>query len=717
MRQGDLARFGVFMMNPLLQWLGIETKLSPGYDYRFKHSQAGGAGEMQTSELISTNSGVDDRLSSWKEIATYLKCGVRTVQRWETLEALPVHRHQHQKNGTVYAFRSELEAWRKDRTNLEAATPVPGDSDFVPGIDGQDADVDRSGDGLGDRAAEPAFDVQETNANADAALEPSNLDGHGNASIASFRLPRPEAAAVSAAPDISEPKRLTKSRAFSLLVALAVVVSAVVYIARERLRAAQRPQVTRRMLAVLPFANLSGDPAQDYFSDGLTEEMISELGRLDPERLGVIARTSAMKYKHTQEDIAQIGKELGVSYVLEGSVRRAQNRVRVSAQLIQVSDQTHLWAQNYEGDMHNVLGVQEQVANAITRKIQVNLSRGQQTASRNPQTLDEDAYDNYLKGRYFWNLRTNDGFHKAIGYFNNAIQRDPNYAQAYAGLADCYTLLALYGEPVQEVMPRAQAAARKSVALNDSLPEAHTSLGAVEALWEWNWPAAEREFQRAINLDPNYSPAHHWYANLYLIPQGRLDEAIAEMKLAATLDPVSLIVTTDLGWSYFVSHQYDSAFEQYSKALEMSAEFLPVHFRLSQYYLQKGAYDQALAQSEQAIRLDGYHGSLLTEFAGTAPVTQQDYRKFLRRRLEEINSGRPDLGASPANVPLQTDPEGRAAFYAELDEMDQALKGLQGAVNERDPGLIYLAVDPVFAALHSDARFQEIERRIGLPTR
>ena len=673
---------------------------------------------MQTSELISTNSGADDRLSSWKEVATYLKCGVRTVQRWERLEALPVHRHQHQKNGTVYAFRSELDAWRKDRTNLEAATPAPGGCNVVLGIDRPDGVADRSaGHGLGDGAAEPAFDVQETNA--EAALEMSNPEGDGNLSIASVRLPRPEAAAASAAPDISEPKRLTKSRAlpFSLLVALAVAFSAVVYIARERLRTAPRPQVTRKMLAVLPFANLSGDPTQDYFSDGLTEEMITELGRLDPERLGVIARTSAMKYKRTQEDIAQIGKELGVSYVLEGSVRRAQNRVRVSAQLIQVSDQTHLWAQNYEGDMYNVLGVQEQVANAITRKIQVNLARGQQATSRNLQTLDVDAYDNYLKGRYFWNLRTNDGFYKAIGYFNNAIQRDPNYAQAYAGLADCYTLLALYGEPVQEVMPRAQAAARKSVALNDSLPETHTSLGAVEALWEWNWPAAEREFQRAINLDPNYSPAHHWYANLYLIPQGRLNEAIAEMKLAATLDPVSLIVTTDLGWSYFIAHQYDKAFQQYSKALEMSPEFLPVHFRLWQYYRQKGAYDQALAQSEQAMRLDGYHGALLTEFGDAAPVTQEDYRKFIRRRLEEMNKGRSDVGTSPANVPLRADPEGNAASYVEVDETGQAIKSLQEAVSERDPGLIYLAVDPVFAALHSDARFQEIERRIGLPAR
>lgn len=672
---------------------------------------------MRTSEPISTNSGTDDRLSSWKEIATYLKCGVRTVQRWERLEALPVHRHQHQKNGTVYAFRSELDAWRKDRTSLEAATPVPGGGDFALGIDRPDADADRSaGHGSGDGAAGSAFDVQETNAETPYVEGPGRFQGPGiTVDEACLEASNPEGDGNP--PDISEPKKLTKSKLlpFGLLATLAVVVS--VYLARERPRTAPRPQVTRKMLAVLPFANLSGDPAQDYFSDGLTEEMITELGRLDPQRLGVIARTSAMKYKHTQEDIAQIGKELGVSYVLEGSVRRGQNRVRVSAQLIQVSDQTHLWAQNYEGDMHNVLGVQEEVAKAITGKIQVNLGRGPQGTSRNPQTLEVDAYDNYLKGRYFWNLRTKDGFRKAIGYFNNAIQRDPNYAQAYAGLADCYTLLALYGEPVQEVMPRAQAAARKSVALNDSLPEAHTSLGAVEALWEWNWPAAEREFQRAINLDPNYSPAHHWYANLYLVPQGRLDEAITEMKLAATLDPVSLIVTTDLGWSYFVALQYDKAFEQYSKALEMSPEFLPVHFRLSQYYLQKGAYDQALAQSEQALRLDGYHGALLTEFGDAAPITREDYRKFVRRQLEEMNSGRSDLGASPASVPLRAEYEGYAASYVEIDETDQAIKSLQVAVGGRDPGLIYLAVDPVFAALHSDARFQEIERRIGLPAR
>jgi TolB-like protein/Tfp pilus assembly protein PilF len=471
------------------------------------------------------------------------------------------------------------------------------------------------------------------------------------------------------------------------------------------------------MLVVLPFANLSGDPREDYFSDGLTEEMITELGRLDPERLGVIARTSAMKYKHTQEDVAQIGKDLGVSYVLEGSVRRAENRVRVSAQLIQVSDQTHLWAQSYEGDMRNVLGVQVQVADAITKKIQLNLGRTPQPAVRSAETADLDAYDNYLKGRYFWNLRSSDGFYKAIGYFNRAIELDPNYAQAYAGLADCYTLLSLYGERAQEVMPRAKAAALKSVSLNDALPEAHTSLAAVEALWDWNWPAAQRDFERAIQLDPNYSPAHHWYANLYLIPQGRIDDAIAEMKLAATLDPVSLIVTTDLGWSYFLSHQYDKAFEQYSKALEMAPDFVPVHFRLAQYYFQMRDYDKALAQTGEASRLDGYTENPPGDRPGPAPTTLEDFRRLMRQRLNDLTSGRSTLGAPHGHAPLHPDHEGYALYYAQLGDTDQAIRNLQLAVGEHSPGLIYLAVDPVFAGLHSSPGFQEIERRIGLPAR
>lgn len=661
---------------------------------------------MQTSEPTSLKSGADDRLSSWKEIATYLRCGVRTVQRWEQLEGLPVHRHQHQKNGTVYAFRSELEAWRAERASSQAALAVP---DAGPATD----EYPESGNGS---ASGPAYG--NGNGTSIESLPAAGHNGHQAVeTVESGSLEPPVEAVFTHSEAVQEARSLHLLR-YGLVLSISVAVAALIYIASERPNPSPKPPVTRNMLAVLPFANLSGNPDEDYFSDGLTEEMITELGRLDPERLGVIARTSAMKYKHTGEDIAQIGKELGVGYVLEGSVRRSQNRVRVSAQLIQVSDQTHLWAENFEGDLRNVLRVQEQLADAITKSVQVNLARGEPVeASANPRTQDVDAYDNYLKGRYFWNLRTGESFFKAIDYFNRAIQQDPHYAQAYAGLADCYTLLALYGEPVQDVMPRAKAAALKSVALNDSLPEAHTSLGAVEALWDWNWPAAERDFERAISLNPNYSPAHHWYANLYLIPQARVEEAVAEMKLAATLDPVSLIVTTDLGWSYYLAHQYDKALGQYSKALEMSPEFVPVHFRLSQYYYQIGAYDKALTHAQEAVRLDGEPDAASIDPSHATPLTREDYLKYTRQRLDDLLSGRTNFGVTPSHKSVRTLNEGYAVFYAQLGETDPAIQSLQRAVKDRNPGLIYLAVEPTFDGLRRDPRFQEIERGIGLPAR
>ena len=671
---------------------------------------------MQTFGLISsTHMGNGEQLSSWKEIAAYLKCGVRTVQRWERLEGLPVHRHQHQKNGTVYAYKAELDAWRRNRAALNPAIPVPADAgtsgtatahDAVPGGEpgtpsvlveaqpegsggGSDQDQDKAKPGLSDVPEEPAQ------------LPLLTSEASARASAAYPQL-----------------KRL--SRYAIVLLALAAAGSGAAYLVHRNMAVEARPKFTRQMIAVLPFVNLSSDPSQEYFSDGLTEEMITELGRVNPDRLGVIARTSAMKYKHTQEDIAQIGRELGVGYVLEGSVRRDQNRVRVSAQLIQVKDQTHLWAQSYQRDVRNVLGVQQEIATSITGKIVTNLGRAQLAGMPGPQTQDPEAYENYLKGRYFWNLRTSEGFYKAITYFEASVQKDPNYARAYAGLADCYTLLVLYGERAQEVMPRARAAALSSVRLDDSLPEAHTSLAAVAALYDWNWPAAQRDFERAIELDPNYSPAHHWYANLYLIPQGRLEDAIAEMKRAAALDPISLIVTTDLGWSYFVAHQYEKAFEQYSKALEMSPNFVPVHFRLSQYYFQKSLYDQAIEQSEQSMRLDGYEGV----DQGNGPnagrprlATREDYHKFLRQRLGDLKNGESNMGTSPNHVPLVPDYQGYASFYAQLGQTDEAIRSLRQALAERDPGLIYVGVDPIYAGLHSDPRFQELERQVGLPAK
>ena len=613
---------------------------------------------MQNTSLKSLlETPADDRLSSWKEIAAYLKSGVRTVQRWERLEGLPVRRHLHQKNGTVYAYKPDLDAWLRKR-GPEAPEPAPPAQ--VPG-----AVIP---------AAEPAYaqgiDTEE--------LDPDVVD-------------------------ISQDSAARRPRLglYSLGLALAVLLLLGTYFAREVLNPQVRPYGGRIMLAVLPFVNLSVDPGQDYFSDGLTEEMITELGRLDPPHLGVIARTSAMKYKHSGEGITEIGRDLGVGYVLEGSVRRSNNQVRVSAQLIQVSDQTHLWAQSYERDVRDVLGVQQEVARAITDRIKIKLD-APGPRPEPPRPPDPEAHEQYLKGRYFCNLRSDDGLRKAVEYFGGAVKKDPNYAQAYAGLADSYTLLALYGARAQEVMPRAKAAATRSVALDDSLPEAHTSLAAVEALYDWNWADSEREFKRALDLDPNYSPAHHWYANLFLIPQKRYQEAIAEMKLAATLDPVSLIINTDLGFTYFVAAQYDRALQQYQRTLDLSPDFVPVHFRLMQYYLRQKMFDQAAAQMEETVRVDG-SPAVAAEMARA--YAAGGVSRLWRLRLDDVASGR-----LPA-----TSYAGQAQLYAGIGDREQALAALEKALPEREPPLIYLGDEPAFDALRGEPRFEAIKRRIGLP--
>src|SRR5262249_17011432 len=342
-----------------------------------------------------------DRLSSWKEIAAYFKSGVRTVQRWERLEGLPVHRHQHQKAGTVYAVKSELDVWWKERQRrVEAPFTPPRREQDLP--------------------------------------------------QAKTRLPIP----------------FNLRRPFALTLALLALLGTGSYLSRQVIFPKPKAPNGKMMLAVLPFANPSGDATQDYFSDGLTEEMITQLGRLDPNRLGVIARTSAMKYKHTDKDVAQIGKELGADYILEGSARRAGNQVRVSAQLIQASDQTHLWAQSYERQIDDVLNAQEEVARSIGEEIRANLNAQRAANLAVNRQPSSEAHEAYLQGRYFWNRRGEAELRRGIEYFQEAVTRDPNYAAAYAGLADCYILLGLNGSAPREVMPKAKAAALKALEID-----------------------------------------------------------------------------------------------------------------------------------------------------------------------------------------------------------------------------------------------------------
>lgn len=385
---------------------------------------------------------------------------------------------------------------------------------------------------------------------------------------------------------------------------LALALGLGTYFARGRFWPRVKASSGRAMLAVLPFQNLTGDPNQDYFSEGLTEEMITDLGRLNPGRLGVIARTSVMRFKDTREDVQQIGHVLGVDYVLEGAVRRQGDQVRITAQLIQVRDQTHLWAQSYDRELHNILAVQEDVARNVADEIKIEfppqLHRLASTRAMNP-----DVHELYLKGRYFWNKRTEKDLKKGFDYFQQAIEKDPVYAPAYVGLADSYLALATYWVlPQDEAFPMAKAAALRALQIDDALAEAHVSLAVVKAEYDWDFVGAEREFQKALLLNPNYSVAHQWYAEDVLAPTGRFDEAIREMAQAQQLDPSSLITRVAMGFILIYARQYDRAIEQERNTVELDPNFPRSHYFLGFAYEQKRMYAAAIKEFQKANALD-----------------------------------------------------------------------------------------------------------------
>jgi TolB-like protein/Tfp pilus assembly protein PilF len=314
---------------------------------------------------------------------------------------------------------------------------------------------------------------------------------------------------------------------------------------------------------VLPLQNLSNDPNQEYFVDGMTDALITDLAQI--RELKVVSKTSIMQYKGTLTPLPQIGGELGVDAVVEGSVLRSGDRVRITAQLIRTASDRHIWAETYDGDLKDVLSLQARVAEAITNQVKLNLTAEETGRLRRIPTVHPEAFDLYLRGRYAWNQRNSESFHRATQYFSQAIEKDSNFALAYSGLADTYTLLVLYGEGA--AMSEAKTTAEKALRLDDTLAEAHTSLAAVKILHDWDWQGAEQEFQRAIELNPNSAQAHHWYGNLLLGPQGRHDEAIAEPLRAQELNPLSPIINADTGFAYYLAGRYDLALPGYQKVL------------------------------------------------------------------------------------------------------------------------------------------------------
>jgi len=452
-----------------------------------------------------------------------------------------------------------------------------------------------------------------------------------------------------------------------------------------------RPERVR--LAVLPLENLSGDPGEEHFVDGMTEELITELGGLHPARLGVIARTSMMKYKQTKKGIDEIGRELGVEYAVEGSVRRAGGRVRISAQLIQVSDQTHLWAQSYERELSGILAVQSEVARAIAARIRIQLApapRGR-LASTLPTT--PEAYELYLKGRYYLNRANPHDHEKALEYFQQTVEKDPLCAAAYAGMADTYVFLALYHGLPRESALKARNAATKALELDPDLASAHTSLATIKALNDWDWAGAEAEFRRAIELEPGASEPHRIYGE-FLSLFGPQEKAIAETRLGRELDPLSSNANYDLAFALYMARRYDEAIGQLQKVLELDPKFFPAHAGLGHIYAAQSRCAEALAE---LVKAGGRPE--LTAWIHALAGREAKARKALAEALRRKSAGTSTVTFS--------------VIYFLLGEKDKAFECLEQAYQERDWLMICLRTFPPFDPLRSDPRFQDLLRRMN----
>jgi TolB-like protein/DNA-binding winged helix-turn-helix (wHTH) protein/Flp pilus assembly protein TadD len=504
-------------------------------------------------------------------------------------------------------------------------------------------------------------------------------------------LARPEASTSSRPPPRALPWRIF---GLGLALVLAAAVTWFFYTSRSS-------APTIRSLAVLPLKNLSGDVSQEYFTDGMTEELITQLGQISALR--VISSTSVMPYKGVDKPVAEIARELSVQAVVEGSVLRSGDRVRITAQLIRVPADEQMWAHSYEGDLRDTLALQSEVAQAIAGQIRATLSQRQQAVLRNPKTVSPVAYEDYLKGRYFWNKRTGDGLKKAIDYFTRAIEADPTYAQAYSGLADAYALAGDWAYGVlapQDAFRQARAAATKALALDDTLGEAHTSLAFALDLYAWDWAAAEKEYKRAIELNPGYATAHHWYG-WHLLVTGRNSEGIFELKRAESLDPLSLIISANLAGALCVTHLYDESVKQSEKTLSMDPNFAVAHFALGQALEQKHMHAEAIAEFQKAIALSGHSGAFDSNLAYTYA---RSGRKAEAENIIKDLEGRPDKNPSiDASIAL---------VYVGLGDHDQAMVWLDKAYEARfNPSIL---LHPGFDPLRSDARFIDLRRRLGL---
>jgi TolB-like protein/Tfp pilus assembly protein PilF len=572
------------------------------------------------------------RLDSWKEIAVYLHRDVKTVQRWEKREGMPVHRHQHDRIGSVYAFSSELDAWVQNRR-------LQLEEEVQPSVEAPaDAGSDR---------------------------------GQGTLSWVRRRI------------------------VLAGVVGLALL--GIAYIFTRGRGNATSPKI--KSLAVLPLKNLSGDPAQEYFADGMTEAVIGRLSMI--RGLRVISRTSSMRFKDTRLSTPEIAKSLGVDAIVEGSVMREGGRVRVHAQLIRAATDEHFWSETYDRDLGDALALESEVAQAIAQRVQVTFTGDERARLAATRSVAPEVYESYLKGA-FGQSNSRTEIEISIGYFEEAIRKDPTFAPAYVGLAFAYDDLGtlLVGASPEEVRPKAISAARKALELDPDLADAHALLGDMQQD-QWHWAEAEAEFKRALDLKPNDAAAHLGLAN-WLLCQGRTEEALVWSRRARELDPLGVTGLSN-GWILFNARRYDEAIGELRSVLAVHPDYATAYWFLGYALIAKGQSEEAISVLEKTVSLmDRSPGSL--EFLATA------YAHAGRRReaLRLINELKQRRKTSYVSADALVDP------YLALGDYDEAFVWLERAYQEKSGGLQYLKVDPFFDPVRKDPRFADLQHRVGL---
>jgi len=499
-----------------------------------------------------------------------------------------------------------------------------------------------------------------------------------------------------------------KFAAFIVMIAM-LAASLLVF---ELLRSQSKPRgaldLPGKSIAVLPFENLSRDPDNAYFTEGIQDEILARLAKIAD--LKVISRTSTQRYKSSPDDLPQIAKRLGVSSILEGSVQKTGDRVRVTVQLINAASDAHLWAETYDRNLTDVFAAESDIAKMIADTLRAKLSGSEQQAIAVRPTQNAEAHQLYLRGRYFWNKRTGADLKKAIDYFNQAIGKDPNYALAFAGLADAYVLLSAYAEASpKESLPQAKAAALKALELDSTLGEAHATLANALIAYDLNFAEANREFERAIELNPNYATAHQWYAETGLVPLGQFEKAVAEVKRALELDPLSLVINADVGTTLTNARRYDQAIEQLRETVEMDPSFYYAHWTLGNALELKGLTEEAIAEYKEAIALndDPLPRALLGHLY--AKIGRKNEALAILKQVRELRESSKQRYVSPYNLAL---------IHIGLGQKDEALQLLEETYQDRDGyDIAFIKVEPLLDPLRGDPRFETLVQKVFPGTR